>query len=883
MLSPSAEPKERRVSVARRMTIEDVGDDNESIVSVEEPVTAKLVSVQGVIALLCLFGVISSTVLATVLSEVSCDNALDKTDTASDASTAECFSTAEDALQTTVNELLGYAAVGVEGMIDAFIDKAQFSVRQIRVTVIDVFGNTTKDHAFVQKTAPYFWHQMKAADTGATDVGALASPIRGVGFFADGSYYHVHRFRKYLWGVLNNPIAGLNLSYHSWLGRCYDVTGLPRMFGVLGDDYAPVKMAPLDLEGIALSRGGFIKDGEMRWSSIQSLGNFLGFQLTERLVDPAGYNKDLEAIVFVMLDNIGHLLKGVAHQASILKDASAPRIFLTVASSWVAEAKRARGDADWEKHSQVNSIVGASAGDTTDTYVGIEPLSGLNLTLSRMLPDINATDPIIRGVARAIQARGGYRSLLSTNTSLRGSASLAIDVVDQESGNVTHERHLVALTRMQRKEGIDWWMVLSIDEASVLNKVHAAQAATAAAIEQSKDSVQDDVRVSRRETQIILVVVAVVLLVACLYVTYRVVAPIKRMQESMSRVALMQLEDGEITSLSSLYEVRHMQQDFTKMVDCLKEYRAYVPTSLLDSLVRADPPSGNIAVMFTDIQGSTALWKRSALDMDEALEMHNETIRSHYASSGAYEVKTIGDAFMISFEDPVKAVGFGLEIQQDLAKQSWPPALELPDAGLVIRIGVNCGPTITESNPVTGRVDYRGSTVNMAARVESKALGGTVCITSDLLALVKPHMSSLNNPEVGNHGTHDLKGLGGHQLYLLVPTALKHRLSKGTTDCAPGNATPADDASMLSQPLSRSGRRSKDDESVHSESLEHHASFKKKQKENVKAVKTQLQLTKGSVTIAVCRLVCHITFVSPHHPHFSSTWTKPKCSLPAMS
>eukprot|EP01061_Rhynchopus_euleeides_P001257 TRINITY_DN1089_c0_g1_i15.p1 TRINITY_DN1089_c0_g1~~TRINITY_DN1089_c0_g1_i15.p1 ORF type:complete len:504 (+),score=167.03 TRINITY_DN1089_c0_g1_i15:56-1513(+) len=231
------------------------------------------------------------------------------------------------------------------------------------------------------------------------------------------------------------------------------------------------------------------------------------------------------------------------------------------------------------------------------------------------------------------------------------------------------------------------------------------------------------------------------------------------------------------------------------------------------------------------------------------MEIHNEVMREACLDHEGYEVKTIGDAFMVSFSCPVKAAKFSLAVQTKLALRKWPVGLILPDAGMVVRIGVNYGPTIAEENPVTGRVDYRGGTVNLASRVEAKAKGGTICLSDDMYSAVRGHLDQLDNPAMHNHGLHDIKGLGnGHQLYLMVPSHLSKRFSDTASDCI-GGMHPRRVACLMPTLPSPRGSRSDD----HSGST---ATTVRRSSGPTQAggKKTALQVIRSTVTVAVCRL-----------------------------
>eukprot|EP01062_Namystynia_karyoxenos_P039386 TRINITY_DN2863_c0_g2_i3.p1 TRINITY_DN2863_c0_g2~~TRINITY_DN2863_c0_g2_i3.p1 ORF type:complete len:885 (+),score=252.50 TRINITY_DN2863_c0_g2_i3:83-2656(+) len=256
----------------------------------------------------------------------------------------------------------------------------------------------------------------------------------------------------------------------------------------------------------------------------------------------------------------------------------------------------------------------------------------------------------------------------------------------------------------------------------------------------------------------------------------------------------------------------------------LKSYRPYLPDSLLSQTgaaveaeadvlqeARADPPglgpdcsdggSAEVCLCFTDIESSTALWEAFPQGMYDALEIHNKVMRRTAAACRGYEVKTIGDAFMLAFDSPVDACRFGIEAQRQLLAQQWPEDLLTHDlcvqrtadpdsataaspsallwSGLRVRIGINCGETRVQRNPVTGRCDYFGGTVNVAARVESAVKrGGLIGVTPAVLqALGAKGLAELQHPAVVPLGTRELKGVReALELSCMLPAELADRV-----------------------------------------------------------------------------------------------------------
>jgi hypothetical protein len=91
--------------------------------------------------------------------------------------------------------------------------------------------------------------------------------------------------------------------------------------------------------------------------------------------------------------------------------------------------------------------------------------------------------------------------------------------------------------------------------------------------------------------------------------------------------------------------------------------------------------------MFTDIQGSTALWERYGDGFHDMLGMHHAVLRNQIAKLQAYEVKTEGDAFMITFSSAASAVHFALQTQRALHQAEWPA--QLIEDSLPIGSGTN--------------------------------------------------------------------------------------------------------------------------------------------------------------------------------------------------
>ena len=138
-----------------------------------------------------------------------------------------------------------------------------------------------------------------------------------------------------------------------------------------------------------------------------------------------------------------------------------------------------------------------------------------------------------------------------------------------------------------------------------------------------------------------------------------------------------------------------------------------------------DAGVSQVALLFTDLQGSTALYERvgdaAAYNMvREHFALLAAIVRDH---DGAV-VKTIGDAVMAAFSDPAQAVRAALAMQAEIGSSAH------PGRDLVLKVGVHAGPCVVVT--LNDRLDYFGSTVNMAARLQGQSTGGDIVLSSSV-------------------------------------------------------------------------------------------------------------------------------------------------------
>ena len=137
-------------------------------------------------------------------------------------------------------------------------------------------------------------------------------------------------------------------------------------------------------------------------------------------------------------------------------------------------------------------------------------------------------------------------------------------------------------------------------------------------------------------------------------------------------------------------------------------------------------PEGTIALLFTDIEGSTKLATELGSSWPDVLAEHHALVGGAIDEWGGFVDGTEGDAFFATFDDPQAAVSAAVTALRALRSHDWPPAV----GELKVRMGLHVGYV---ERLETG---YVGLEVHRAARVAAAAHGGQLLITSAARALL---------------------------------------------------------------------------------------------------------------------------------------------------
>ncbi len=200
-----------------------------------------------------------------------------------------------------------------------------------------------------------------------------------------------------------------------------------------------------------------------------------------------------------------------------------------------------------------------------------------------------------------------------------------------------------------------------------------------------------------------------------------------------------------------------------RLVTSLQEFRNLFGAQVLRPGVQLGV--SNLVVLFSDLKDSTALYEaRGDASAFSLVHDHFEILREVIDRHGGGIVKTIGDAVMAVFEQPAPACEASLDILDAFAQ--WNRAH--PDRPIVIKLGMHRGPSIALN--LNDRLDYFGSTVNKAARVQGTSQGGDL-VVSDAIYESPGVQAILGRTQIVPIEAH-LKGIGGKNLlYRCIPAA----------------------------------------------------------------------------------------------------------------
>jgi predicted ATPase/class 3 adenylate cyclase len=158
-------------------------------------------------------------------------------------------------------------------------------------------------------------------------------------------------------------------------------------------------------------------------------------------------------------------------------------------------------------------------------------------------------------------------------------------------------------------------------------------------------------------------------------------------------------------------------------------------------------PTGTVAFLFSDIEGSTRRWDAYGDAMRDAVRRHDDILRSEIERRRGYVFKTIGDAFCAAFWSVGEALEAAVDAQRQLRRENFADVDELR-----VRMAIAAG----EADERSG--DYFGTPVNRVARLLSAGHGGQILVSGDAADLLTGNLpAGITLRHLGTIPLRDLK------------------------------------------------------------------------------------------------------------------------------
>eukprot|EP01064_Diplonema_japonicum_P022083 TRINITY_DN3171_c1_g3_i2.p1 TRINITY_DN3171_c1_g3~~TRINITY_DN3171_c1_g3_i2.p1 ORF type:complete len:435 (+),score=126.69 TRINITY_DN3171_c1_g3_i2:53-1306(+) len=390
---------------------------------------ARGVSVKVAIGMLILLGIVCAVSVASVVSWVSGDRALHDTRESGDTGTSTCFDTATNNLEQVATDLLAYSTTAVNKLIVDFFDVSDMEMTKL-IKLSTVLHSTTDQSTwdFMESITPSLWLHLDAAKhNGVYSVSFSTATKTQIVF-------ETPTLPPGIYTIISN-----NGSYqprtHSEINFFFDGTITPVGF----IPPSPVALSAKNSHSWFYISNGRLPARKRLWSSIAILAGFIGYSFAHWVPNPVGPDDYIIQAVTVHLTKISTFLSSIAQKTR--EDTGADiKIYSCVASATMRDGWLEMGlNETLAPASDLRVLTGVSAGEyyqpQTSTSSPVEFL------------DINATDPVIRGVAEKLD--GDYAGVMASK-----GKRLRINV------NGTEAEYFVQVGRYTNAGGIEWWREL---------------------------------------------------------------------------------------------------------------------------------------------------------------------------------------------------------------------------------------------------------------------------------------------------------------------------------------------------------------------------------------------------------------------------------------
>jgi len=191
----------------------------------------------------------------------------------------------------------------------------------------------------------------------------------------------------------------------------------------------------------------------------------------------------------------------------------------------------------------------------------------------------------------------------------------------------------------------------------------------------------------------------------------------------------------------------------SRLLKAAKRHRI-VPVGFIEGQLRPKLPTGQLTLLFADVEGSTQLLSDVGDRYGPVLSAVRRIERAAVRHAGGYEVDARADELFAVFERGPDALNAAVAVQRAMRDHAWPDEREVR-----VRIGLHTGrPTSTPSG-------YEGISVNTAARLCSCGHGGQILVSRSARAA----LADAPELELRHLGSYRFRGIpDAHDIYQAV-------------------------------------------------------------------------------------------------------------------
>jgi class 3 adenylate cyclase len=191
----------------------------------------------------------------------------------------------------------------------------------------------------------------------------------------------------------------------------------------------------------------------------------------------------------------------------------------------------------------------------------------------------------------------------------------------------------------------------------------------------------------------------------------------------------------------------------SRLLKAAKRY-GIVPIGFVEGQIRPRLPTGQLTLMFTDVEDSSRHLAELGEGYGPLLNAVRRIERAATRAGGGVEVDARADEYFAVFKSAAAAVEAAVAIQHAMSTRDWPDGHRMR-----VRIGLHTGrPTPTPSG-------YQGISVNAASRLSACGHGGQILLSK----AVRAALGSASAPELRHLGAYRLRGIPDeHDIYQVL-------------------------------------------------------------------------------------------------------------------